>query len=801
MKFILPLITLACLFTLSSPSFADNSAKPASTSSKLELSSALLKSGSLEARLKAMCEKQLAGQQTGEALATYLESSRAMRIRLAQWRMFAQAAATEQALTTQRDKAAADFKKTEADYKLKLATYQSTKNEALKKELLTMKENLLELRSRSQDPVNFAQLAKDAKHAARFEALSADLDWLQFMMYSGEHVPVLRAVSLFLEMADKDPSILKAGRKRDIASAIALEFASNNWPSFRALARAEFYIKNWSAGRMNKALDTLSMSQLRALMGIKGAHKAGYADNYQWCLDNAHIPASHYVGTGDVYAICWRGAYRRDNIYGDSIHVNFYETYGDAFDTYGQEICQMGAICGGLSHFGAYAAAANGLAAQTMGEPGHCAYTVLVNGKWCPAYSLSWERWLHWHPWKDAGFFSALQFSHDLYDGKNLTKTLKAMDLESAALLMQEKNPKLAKSYFQAALKQQPLNITTYRDYCALLSKEGSSEEKLNLMRTLCQSMPATAPEMAAFILQSKGMPLLAGLAPDARQAVVTDFWKSIKTIGPAPWNVSKFISTQADWVCKGAKDPAAQGLNFYSKLLSAVVAKPDFTPAIMTWGNDWALKQDAKTQAALSKETVRIITQASGKGASIAGLLRGAIISAENMGDISAFQSLMKNVPDKERYIGGMPTWEPFAGELVSKGGLISLSSTCEFDSPTHHSGVLDPRGGKFHTGKDTDAWVKVKLPHVCQLSGVVIIPTTNSTYRQHNMCIQVSATGEDGSWVDIERLGDTPPARVTRVDMSKKQPKALYVRIKRVGGPEFFHLNGIYVYGKRVS
>lgn len=801
MKKLSLLIALSCLLTSNSLAQASSSAKSASSSSKLELSSALVKAGSVSEKLKAMCIKQISNKKSGDDVAKFLQSSEAMCIRLAQWRLFAQADATEATLKTQKTKQGEEFKKSEENYKKKLAEYQSTKNPTLKSGLVTLKASMLDQRARSQEPTSFTELMKDAKHAARFADLSADLDWLQGMMYSGEEVPILRAVYLFLEIADKDASVLKSGCKRRIASAIALEFARNDWPTDRALARAEFYLKNWALGRMNKQMDTLSMSQMRVLMGIKGHHKAGYVENYEWCLDNAHIPASHYVGTGDVYAICWRGTYRKYNIYGDSIHSNFYETYDNAFDTYGQEICLMGAICGGLSHFGAYAAAANGLPAQTMGEPGHCAYTVLVDGKWCPAYSLSWERWLHWYPWQDTGFFSALQFSYDLYCDKNFKKTMASMDLESAALVMEEKNPTIANIIYARAIKEQPLNFTAYRSYFNFLAKNGQEDDKLAALRELCKTMPATAPEMTAFLLQSKGMALLDGAAPDKKLAVVSDFWQSIKTVGPGNWNIAQFITKQADWVCKNAQDPASAGVTFYSKLLSSVVTKPDFTPAVMTWGNDWAAKQGQSTQSAMAQETVKVISQASGKGGSVDSLLRGALISAENMGDISAFNSLMKNVPEKNRYAGGMPKWDAFAGELVSKGGIISLSSTCEHDTPTMHAGILDPRGGKFHTGKDKDAWVRVQLPYVCQISGIVIIPTTNSTFRQQNMVVQVSSTGEDGSWEDVKNLGSAAPDRVTRVDMSQNQKKALYVRIKRVGGPEFFHLNGIYVYGKRVS
>jgi hypothetical protein len=38
-------------------------------------------------------------------------------------------------------------------------------------------------------------------------------------------------------------------------------------------------------------------------------------------------------------------------------------------------------------------------------------------------------------------------------------------------------------------------------------------------------------------------------------------------------------------------------------------------------------------------------------------------------------------------------------------------------------------------------------------------------------------------------------------RSDLVGKKPVAKYVRILRAGGPEFFHLNGIYIYGEQAA
>jgi hypothetical protein len=64
--------------------------------------------------------------------------------------------------------------------------------------------------------------------------------------------------------------------------------------------------------------------------------------------------------------------------------------------------------------------------------------------------------------------------------------------------------------------------------------------------------------------------------------------------------------------------------------------------------------------------------------------------------------------------------------------------------------------------------------------------------------MKVQVSENGTD--WKDVHDFGPCKN-RVMRSDLGGKKPVAKYVRILRVGGPEFFHLNGIYIYGEQAA
>ncbi len=178
--------------------------------------------------------------------------------------------------------------------------------------------------------------------------------------------------------------------------------------------------------------------------------------------------------------------------------------------------------------------------------------------------------------------------------------------------------------------------------------------------------------------------------------------------------------------------------------------------------------------------------------------LLNPVILAAEAAGDLNSYNSLAsslpfkyKNPPDK------LPDTPTFPRQLVSRGGIIHTSSTSNWDKPCAHWGVLELGvGGTFHTGKDQNAWVVVTLPKQANLTGVALVTNNGNLNRLNNMKVQVSESGRDNDWHDVAQLG-VCQQKVLSVDLSSSRPLAKYVRILRPGGPEFFHLRGIFVYG----
>ena len=83
--------------------------------------------------------------------------------------------------------------------------------------------------------------------------------------------------------------------------------------------------------------------------------------------------------------------------------------------------------------------------------------------------------------------------------------------------------------------------------------------------------------------------------------------------------------------------------------------------------------------------------------------------------------------------------------------------------------------------------------LPKPSYINGVVVVATDSNHQRLTNMVVQLSDDGEN--WHTVKEIGNCTN-RLMKVEFPEEPGR--FVRILRKGGPEFFHLNGIYVYGR---
>lgn len=641
----------------------------------------------------------------------------------------------------------------------------------------------------------FSESAKGKTGRQMMEQIGGDPQWLHDFAFSGECVRPGMALSILKEIYKQHPEMLGKRMIRDIATATALEYAKSGWNQQDAVERANFYINAWNDKRLNTVFDNLPMWQRRMVCGCKGDNAYGSVASLTWALDNFHLPVERFSGS------CWRCSYRLNNIYGDSIHGPLY--YAPFESQLGDNRAAMtyyiGGVCGSLSHFGAFAALANGVPAMTAGEPGHCSFLVLVGDKWTPAYSLSWERGLHWQVFRRVHTYSSLHAATELYSEKQEKDTQKSNIWRVLAGIHNDAgNWEEAEDCYAKAAKEQPRNYMAMREWREALEKvQSATPEHWNRLNdAVCEWLVPLYPELASEHMH-KGLAdgLAKNLAPEQLEKAYLKFWQNVKEMGPDRWRIEELGKKQL--AAAGADKDVDKLCDFFSKVLGATVKNTEYAPAILSWGNVLGAELDTDGNGKL----MQAIIDGIGKGGKMSSedrvkLLAPAILAAEQNRDLAAFQAIAKMIKGcgyKNEEIK-MPKIAPFPGKLASEDGLVWMSSTSPHDKPQDHAGLLTPEGGSFHTEKDTDAFIAVELPRQVQVTGVVIVATNGNLGRCNNMKVQVSENGND--WTDVHEFG-TCDERVMRSDLNGRRPVAKYVRILRQGGPEFFHLNGIYIYG----
>lgn len=651
------------------------------------------------------------------------------------------------------------------------------------------------------------------------EMLGNNLDWAEQINSTGEKPNPGEVVSILQQIASKNPDMVYNQMDRDIATATATEYTRSGWAQQDAVDRASYFSKNWKAGKLNSAFGSLPQWQKRIVLGLKGKGEAGGAggnnlagsiDSLNYGLQNVHLPAYRYTGS------CWQAPYRLNNIYGESIHgASYHEVFADNFGKNFNEMTRtVGGVCGGLSHYGATTATANGIPALTAGEPGHCAYIVLVGDKWTPAYSMSWERGLHWQVFEGNNKYSALHMASKLFSPEEKEKTELSQAMQNLGKMYASENPEKALTLFSNAVATQPANYYGWRDYAQFIAEK--QPNNADAWEGFCSQLNShLAPiygEMSAELLKREVYPHLKNaFANDSEKLkeIVLSFWNNVRGMGPdedwdkgyrGRWNVEELCRSQMGLLnINPQKDPAVQ--DFFRRVMSSVSANNQYAPVVLAWGNSLVEKMAPAIKEGFMNAMLGGISK-SGAGSTDGErekMLVPVILAAEKMDDIKSFQAIGKSLPEKyHKPQAKLPGFTPFPDKLVSQGGLIRASSTSNFDKPCEHWGLLEPGvGGSFHTAKDKDAWVKVSLPKQANITGLVLITTMGNLNRHDNIKIQVSETGDDKDWKDVAQLGKCTQ-QVIRVDLSTTHPLAKYVRILRQGGPDFFHLRGIYIYGK---
>lgn len=667
-----------------------------------------------------------------------------------------------------------------------------------------LKREITEIEDELKQPMRLAEVVKRPRASHLIKLIANDLGWIGDVVYSGECIMPGRMLNMLANMMERYTKMLPNDRTpRDIATAVALEYARYGWTVNNACERAEYFVRNWRQDRLHRSFDSLPFWQRRTVCGWKGDHSAGKPESLTWALTHVHMNEERFTGC------CWRCGYVLHNVYGDSIHgaaygAPFEGMYLNNHHKYTQEV---GGVCGGLSHFGASAACANGVPGLTMGEPGHCAYVVMVDGKWTPSYSLSWDRGLHWRPWMDNGKYSSLQLTTDLYEGKQRQATRLSNAYRVLAHLQASKgNTDQAIAYFLSAAKAQPLHYPIYREHAELLkaTKAQDAAAWLQLNKSLCDNLVPRYAECAANLARVHIYENLATSGANADQLIQAFglFWEKLEELGPDRWKLQELVEKQIAVLNQVRPNNKTDNTcDVFRYMMNHAISLPAYSTIALECGNELLKSQDETGKNRL----LGIMTDAINSGSSMTPEERTkafakAILATETMHDAGAFQSISKLIdPAIAHNNCPIEDFEAFPGKLVSEGGVIFASSTSKWDKPTTHANILTKLGGQIHTAHNKDPWIAVKLPKHATISGVVLAANTNKANwsRFNKLQLQISETGKADDWHNVGQPTGTCEQRIIRIDLSAEQPKALYIRIIRPETRDVLNLDGFFVFG----
>lgn len=680
--------------------------------------------------------------------------------------------------------------------------------------LKLIEQKLARHQKEADQPMLLSDAIQDASKKQLMHELGNNLDWMEQIAFTGEMVRPAKILNILSDIQKMHPDMLTNQMVRDIATATAIEFAKAGvhpqskedipmflqtaWLHDVALERADFYITHWKKGDLNSVFDTLPFWERRMVCGNKGDNDFGSRASLEWALQNMHLPADRY--TQD----CPHYLYRLYSLYGDSVHGPHYvEPYADLYeDNNLRFVKEVGGICGSLSHFCTFAALANGVPALTTGEPGHCSYVVKVGDDWVSGYNLDWQRGLHWRPWAAIKVFSCLHMASELFSEAQKENTQLSQAYRVLGKVYAGTDAEKAHICYQEAVKAQPTNVFAWRDYANFLGAAfpNDAEAWLKLNNLMCRSVVKRYPEVCAKVLENyvyPGMKAAVGEDTAALQQAFAAFWGQVDAMGPARWRIEEMMTVQCTMLGKEIWCDAT--FEHYESTLKALASNKVYMPVMFAWGNEQASHVKKDKQARLMNTMVSAMGGSSLDEESRCKMLNPIILAAEKAGDMVTFQSLSKMVPESFRKPAAkLPSHVPFSGQLMSKGGLLRASATCNYDNPCRHWGVLETGvGGEFHTPNQKNPWVVVQLPKQTKVSGVVVINRPTHQNRVAGMKLQVSETGRDDDWHDVAKF--TPGrARIYRASTEDTRPVAKYIRIYRTGDSTApFHLNAIYVYG----
>ena len=650
-----------------------------------------------------------------------------------------------------------------------------------------------------------SEIAKSSLGGRLLETMGGDLGWMYGLLYSGPAVNMDKTLDYMNAIFMRNSEELNNPLARRVATTTALEFAREGWNESDMLERFSYYFNSARSGQLNAIFDTLHYWDTRLVTGCMPNGGWGGVKSLQWQRDNVRLPVQGYLDA------CNQIQYRLRNAAGDTVFSTS-DYIGPYLRKNGGILAlayrEIGGVCGACSHYGAYGALAAGIPAMTMGEPGHCAYTVRVGDKWEKSYTIYWQRGMHKTFWKEHEW-DFLELMQALYTDE--FKTLASDQvLALGDVLSTQRKVKAAATCYENSVIIQPLNWMCWLRYAGYLGKYGK-ENKAKWKEIHDLSVDTLARKYhaaAATLLRKYIYPTLLPLVTNAkeRNKMYASFFSVCDTHGTNRWDIANLLNAQI----RSLKDDKEK-LDFMKTTLRTLMSKPDYAPSALSWGMDFlSTNSSSSSSEEMSEDFYKLVIGALSRARVTSKeadetwrTLGEAISTAADNSDRRAFQAIGKLAQRKfrKKFPRTKFAVRSTGGRLISETGLIqtavTLSESERYDACLHW-GVLQKTGGVIPGKFEGKAGLKVELERTSEITGAVCV-LGEKARTDRPFVLEVSEDGQN--WNVVCPSAQVQGSTITFTWDSKKAAVGRFVRMTREGDKyEVKKILGFFVYGKQL-
>ena len=497
---------------------------------------------------------------------------------------------------------------------------------------------------------------------------------------------------------------------------------------------------------------------------------------------------------------CWKVPYRLRNCFGESIHGNKYmRPWRNSDWPSVRTRVAVGAVCGGLSGFGADIGNSWGVMTMTGGQPRHCAYCERTEtGKWIKNYSINYPTTPHYRFW--GGAFSYLQVMEESFkdQAKHDESILEVFRAEATG----------DEGHFRKAFEIAPWNYEAHLAYAGWLTAKDATDEKWRkYLRVMAKDVPFG--RQGAWDIVYKGLDQMARHGDEAKALMSATAVEMVKLMPqPTEYEIGEEMNYTAvlnrlQKYFGGDRETLAK---IFAAALESNVGRDRFFNAALAWGVE-ALKADEGDGCGFATVLEKVKKTTPEVKLDWRAMFGKAIKTKDRVMFRQTAELKDRLEPLRPKQGGDLEIKkEDYGGEIVSGEALVWMSSGHRENHPEDYGRFADgsyvPKE-KEHivfTGRSKEPFVTIELPGKADIYGVTVYASSSGRKNRHELLFPLSVSvSEDGkAWKEVKTIdkgGDE-----IRFDLRKDAVTSQYVRIgrKKDAMNESLIIRKAVVYGK---